>query len=184
MQAEGWSVSLTSHLLTKVISFHCSKIPVGYGDLAPASQQGRILAIIYIPVAVGVIGSFLDAISNAIIDRKRNATQKYLENKELTLRDLKVMDSDDDGQVTLAEFYEFMLVAMGQVDRGTMDQLKEHFNKLDADNSGTLDKADLVKIAESKMPSKSLNKPLSTLKLEKELIRRNSPAVAWKTYQR
>jgi EF hand len=112
------------------------------------TQTGRILAILYIPVAVSVIGSFLELISNAIISFRRQRAQRQLRNKELTLNDLKVMDGDGDGTVTKAEFLEFMLVAMNQVDQDLLDNLKAHFDRLDQDKSGTLDKNDLINVAQ------------------------------------
>ena len=52
-------------------------------------------------------------------------TEGKLRNKELTLEDLRVMDGDGDGTVTKAEFLEFMLVAMNQVDQGLIDNLAQ-----------------------------------------------------------
>lgn len=167
---------------------------MGYGDLSPHTQTGRILAIVYIPMAVGVVGSFLDAIANAILERKRKATEDYLESKQLTLQDLKMMDYNGDGKVTLAEFYEFTLIAMGQVDRDTMDHLKERFNKLDKDNSGALDKDDLVELAENNIATTTTsnnpyryNPNAKTKKheqLEQKLMARGSSALAYKQYPR
>jgi hypothetical protein len=140
------------------------------------------------------VGSFLDAIANAILERKRRATENYLESKQLTLQDLKMMDFNGDGQVTLAEFYEFMLVAMGQVDRDTMDHLREHFNKLDKDQSGSLDKDDLVELAENNLAATTTSnnpyhydpnaKTKAHERLERELMAKGSSVLAYKQYPR
>lgn len=131
---------------------------VGYGDFAPKTQEGRLLALAYIPVAVAVIGSLLELISNAIISFRRERGQRKLRNKELTLDDLKVMDVDGDGTVTKAEFYEFMLVAMGSVDQDLIDNLKSHFDRLDKDKSGTLDKDDLINVAQFNLQKEKSSK--------------------------
>ena len=110
--------------------------------------MGRILAVLYIPVAVSVIGSLLDVMANMIIDFRQSQGQKQLRDKELTLQDLKVMDFDGDGQVSKAEFLEFMLIAMNQVDQELLDNLKSHFDRLDKDQSGTLDRNDLINVAQ------------------------------------
>lgn len=120
---------------------------VGYGDLAPVTQSGRILAILYIPMAVGLMGTLLDVVANSIIDRHQKQAQEYLKNKELTLQDLVAMDENGDGEVTRIEFLEFMLVAMDVVDQELLDDLRDHFKRLDIDGSGALDKKDLINMA-------------------------------------
>ncbi|CAB9507947.1 Two pore potassium channel [Seminavis robusta] len=126
---------------------------VGYGDLSPATEMGRVLAIVYIPVAVCVMGFLLDIVANSIISSRRRKAQQYLKSKELTLKDLEVMDNDGDGSVTRAEFLEFMLVSMNQVDQEQLDNLNEHFDRLDSDGSGALDKYDLLTKARKKLAS-------------------------------
>lgn len=110
--------------------------------------MGRILAVLYIPVAVSVIGSLLDVMANTIITLRKERGQREWRDKELTLKDLSVMDGDGDGTVTKAEYLEFMLVAMNQVDQDLLDNLKSHFDRLDKDKSGTLDKNDLINVAQ------------------------------------
>ena len=63
------------------------------------------------------------------------------------------MDSDGSGDVTKAEFITFMLVAMNKVDSELVDKLGDVFNRLDKDDSGTLDKEDLVMVAKQKLKS-------------------------------
>ena len=116
--------------------------------------MGRLLAILYIPVAVGVMGSFLDIVANSIIARQRQSAENYWQHKELSLKDLRAMDGDGDGTVSFSEFLCFMLVATDQVDQETLDNLKSQFDKLDTDKSGSLDKADLICMAQSKLDSK------------------------------
>ena len=120
--------------------------------------MGRILAVLYIPVAVSVIGSLLDVMANMIIDFRQSQGQKQLRDKELTLQDLKVMDFDGDGQVSKAEFLEFMLVAMDQVDQELLDNLKSHFDRLDKDRSGTLDRNDLINVAQYNLQKEKSSK--------------------------
>ena len=99
------------------------------------------------------MGTFLDIVANSIISYQQRGAEDYWKNKELTLQDLRVMDADGDGTVSKAEFLEFMLVATDQVDQESLDHLKEHFDRLDKDKSGTLDKADLILMAQTKLDS-------------------------------
>lgn len=140
-QTEDWNLFMTIYYGLITAS------TVGYGDLSPHTQIGRVLAILYIPVAVCLMALFLDSISNAIIESRQLQAEQQLKSKELTLNDLKVMDADGDGTVTKAEFLEFMLVAMDQVEQDVIDHLKDRFDRLDLDKSGALDKADLIHVA-------------------------------------
>ena len=106
------------------------------------------------------MGILLDVVANSIIAYRQANAEEMMKTKELTLRDLAVMDADGDGTVTRAEFLEFMLVAMNQVDQDTLDSLKEHFDRLDKDRSGTLDKRDLVNMAQKKLESEQNSKQL------------------------
>ena len=96
--------------------------------------------------------------ANTIIDFRQKRGQRKLRNKDLTLEDLKVMDGDGDGTVTKAEFLEFMLVAMNQVDQDLLDNLKAHFDRLDKDKSGTLDKNDLINVAQYNLQKEKSSK--------------------------
>jgi voltage-gated potassium channel Kch len=83
---------------------------VGYGDLAPQTQQGRLLAIFFIPLAVGAMGHFLSIVAQVILESRRTSFQRQMESHELSLQDLEIMDADGDGDVSRAEFLEFMLM--------------------------------------------------------------------------
>lgn len=144
---EGWTLWSTVYYGIITAS------TVGYGDLSPQTEAGRILAILYIPIAVGLMGTFLDLVATSIIAQKTKSAEDYWGNHDLSLKDLRVMDSDGDGTVSKAEFLEFMLVAMDQVDQDTLDNLKDHFDRLDKDKSGALDKGDLIEMAQTKLDS-------------------------------
>jgi len=123
---------------------------VGYGDFAPTTQAGRLLFVFFVPIGVCLVTDLLSRIANYIIDRKLRSFHEQLKMKELTEYDLEVMDADGDGNVTRAEFLEFMLVAMNKVDQNLLNDLQELFHRLDEDNSGTLSKQDLKALASRK----------------------------------
>lgn len=102
------------------------------------------------------MGSFLDVVANSIIARQKQGAENYWQHKELSLKDLRAMDSDGDGTVSKAEFLEFMLIVTDQVSKEALDNLKDHFDRLDKDGSGSLDKADLISMAQSKLDSERM----------------------------
>ena len=71
--------------------------------------------------------------------------------QELSQSDLDIMDEDGDGNVSRAEFLEFMLVAMNKVDKHFIDEMRGHFERLDADNTGFLSRGDLIASAKRKL---------------------------------
>jgi len=86
---EGW---------TTAESFYFSSITmlsIGYGDLVPTTQSGRLFCIFYIPMAVGVL---FKTFTTMKAFRLRARTQK------VTLKAILMMDEDFDGKVSEAEF--------------------------------------------------------------------------------
>lgn len=103
------------------------------------------------------MGSILETTATAIINRRRQKYHNKLLNKPLTLRDIHLLESDGDGEVTRAEYLEFMLVAMNQVDKALLENLKAHFNRLDNSHSGTINKDDLAGMARQRMKEGDTN---------------------------
>jgi potassium channel subfamily K, other eukaryote len=137
---------------------------VGYGDFAPTSQQGRLIAMIYIPLAVGAMGKFCSIVAAVIMNAKQESFRREMQRKELTCDDLEIMDADGNGIVTRAEFIEFMLVAMNKVDKSLMDELRAHFNRLDADGTGSLSKEDLIHNARQRLKTSAKRMELKAYK--------------------
>jgi potassium channel subfamily K, other eukaryote len=137
---------------------------VGYGDYSPTSQLGRGLAIVFIPLSVGAMGHFLSIVANWIIEGRQKWSAFRIEPYDLTLNDLEAMDDDGDGNVTRADFLEFMLVAMNKADQSLIDELKDHFNRLDQNGSGSLSREDLIAVARRKLQSPTRKLELAAYK--------------------
>uniref|UniRef100_A0A7S4JFB5 EF-hand domain-containing protein n=1 Tax=Odontella aurita TaxID=265563 RepID=A0A7S4JFB5_9STRA len=135
---EGWTYVNTCYYAIVTIT------TVGYGDISPQTQSMRLYAVFFIPLSVSVLASILGRIAGFYMDRQAAKHEKDFLERELTLADLSEMDTDGDGEVCRGEFLSFMLVAMQKVDKETVDQLTELFNRLDADGSGSLQKNDLM----------------------------------------
>ena len=102
-----------------------------------------------------VVGLNLLSDHEQIISYRQKRYANFLQSKPLTMEDIKILDGDGDGNVTRAEFFQFMLVAMNQVDKSLFDGLNEHFDRLDADKSGTLNKDDLATMAKHQILRKN-----------------------------
>jgi potassium channel subfamily K, other eukaryote len=90
------------------------------------------------------MGRWLSMVASFIIDGRSESHRRKIQRRELTQRDLDIMDANGDGTVTRAEFLEFMLVAMNKIDQDLVNELRDHFNRLDLNETGELSHADLV----------------------------------------
>jgi hypothetical protein len=126
---------------------------IGYGDLTPTTEKGKLVAILFIPLAVGSMGVWLGNIANWIMEARSSQFRRQLREKDLTQRDLDIMDENQDGHVTRAEFLEFMLVAMNKIDERLVQELRQHFDQLDYDGTGDLTREDLITAARGKLTS-------------------------------
>jgi hypothetical protein len=117
---------------------------VGFGDLGPTSMVTRSICILYIPLAVAVLGEFLGRIAGAYIERRNIEAEARFMNRAMTLGDLRTMDTDEDGKVTPVEFLRYMLVALQKAEKEEVDEIMALFKKLDKSNTGTIDQQDLM----------------------------------------
>lgn len=75
--------------------------------------------------------------------RQREASESKFFQRDLTLSDLKRLDTDKDGSVDKAEFLTYMLVALQKVEKEDIDEIMGVFDRLDIDKSGNLTADDL-----------------------------------------
>ena len=133
---------------------------VGFGDFTPDTQYARALAILFTPCAVLTMGRCIQYVANFIINRRRFQTMESFfgvtsnagnnnnhqhhqsaPRHQLTWQDLQAMDRNGDGHVSWADFLEFMLLAMNQVDANMIQELRKQFDRLD--KTGAFDKRQL-----------------------------------------
>ena len=121
----------------------CSCSLVGYGDISPKDQFARLIAVFYLPLCVGIMAHILGKFSKIYIKQKAKEAEKDFLNRRLSVRDLRKMDVEGNGNVSYNEFLVFMLVTMGKVDMSDIQQLERLYKKLDEDHSGNLSIQDL-----------------------------------------
>lgn len=141
---EGWSFG------TSIYYCIITTTTIGFGDVAPSKPAMRLVAVLFIPTSVAIIGQILGQIAGSRLSRSSRIAEKKFLQRELAYSDLEAMDENGDGKVGEPEFLSFMLVAMSKVDKKTINEIRSLFQKLDADGSGTLEKEDLELIAQRK----------------------------------
>lgn len=134
---EGWST------LTSIYYCWTTLATVGYGDFSPQSQPMRLFAVFFIPFSVAFAGDLIGRLATIFVTREQGRAEQRFLARELTMKDLLVMDTDKSGDVSFDEFLSFMLVAMQKVDQDTVDVLRTVFSSLDTNRSGTIMKQDL-----------------------------------------
>ncbi len=132
---EGWT------LIDSVYTTLITVTTIGFGDFSPSSQYGRMFAIFYLPLAVvsvaNAIGNIVELIANQNVVRQN-----------ISMKELIDMDTDGDGEVSKVEYLSYMLMKLGKVEQEMVDEILAQFDKLDADNSGALDREDLIRLDE------------------------------------
>ena len=118
---------------------------IGFGDLGPTHAITRCICVIYIPLAVAVLGEFLGRVAAAHIDRRNDEVEDQFLDRTMTMADLRKMDTDNDGQVSQHEFLSYMLVSLQKVEQEDIDDIMELFKELDRSKTGHINKDDLMK---------------------------------------
>jgi len=103
----------------------------------------RLFAVFFIPFSVAFAGDVIGRIATIFVTREEERAEQLFLARELTMKDLLVMDTDKSGDVSFDEFLSFMLVAMQKVDQDTVDGLREVFSGFDTNGSGSIMKEDL-----------------------------------------
>ena len=117
---------------------------VGLGDISPQSRPVRVLSIVFLPLAVAVLGELLARIAATYMDRKRRKVDKEFLAKSLTMCDIETMDTNRDGHVDKAEFVIYLLLALQRVAKEDIDEIVKCFERLDRTKSETLTIDDLA----------------------------------------
>ena len=139
---EGWSI------ITSIYYAMATASTVGYGDMSPTFQHTRLLSLLFIPLAVISLGEILSRIAGYFIRRDTIKAEKEFMSRRMTLEDLYEMDTNNSGEVDLFEFVSFMLSKMQKVDMELMNELKDLFESLDETRSNSIQKEDLMLIAQ------------------------------------
>jgi len=115
---------------------------VGYGDVTPKSDDGRIFASFYAFITVGVMGWAVGQIASSAISTSVEAAS-HVESFKLTPESLVQMGGEK-GYVDQYDFAVAMMLAMGKATQEDFDLVANRFNELDVNHDKTLDAKDLL----------------------------------------
>ena len=152
VRVEKWS------LIDMLYYWNSTATTIGFGDIAPQTQIGRLLAVIFIPLSVISLGEVIAGCVAHLNARAAAKAEKDFLRREVTFNDLEYLDVNDDGKVCMLDFITFMLLAMQKVDKKTMKDLKSLFNALDTQSSGFIEKEDLILLRQRKRLAKRLRR--------------------------
>jgi hypothetical protein len=128
---EGWDVADSLYLSVITVT------SIGYGDLSPKTQEGRLFATFFIPLGVSLI-------AKAIADFVVGLIGNKFRSPEVTLAKLSSIDTRKEGVVTEGEYLTYMLVSLSKVDPKTLHVLREQFRVLESKcNGGKVGKGEL-----------------------------------------
>lgn len=140
---EGWSFLDSMYFSLVTMS------TTGYGDLNP-QEHNRVLVSFYILLSTGLFAFAIAGLLAAFVSKaKRDSARRFMRGA-LTPQKLALMDADGNGDVDINEFRVFMLTRLGFVEDEIMQEIDAAFRSLDADNSGVLNKEDLIGVSFSK----------------------------------
>ena len=118
---------------------------VGYGDVAPHTQSGRLFAAFFMPLGLTVVmNSFAEMV--VLWEMQSLCSQNRLTSIVRLLTDeskAKGKLGGNHGEVTLAEFQLYMVRRMGKVDPALLDEIQSYFEAIDVDGDGVLTYKDL-----------------------------------------
>jgi len=115
---------------------------IGYGDLSPKSQWGRLFGCVWITYSVLASALFISIISESAFEwreRQKEEDKKLHESGDIT----HAMDKND--------FLKYVLIRKGFISRELVDDIDDVFKSLDP-GTGFVTKKDLL---DSESPSKA-----------------------------
>jgi voltage-gated potassium channel Kch len=117
---------------------------VGYGDISPSTDEGKIFCIFFLIFAVITTANALSTLGDALVTTTGNDQVMNILDKKLTAEFLMSLDMDGSGDVNEFEYLSAMLIRLNHVDEGQIDSIMKAFRKLDVDGSGSLSVQDLA----------------------------------------
>jgi len=148
---------------TDAVYFSCvSQTTVGYGDIAPVTEAGRIFALFWLFAGVIVVGWSVQTIGAMYLRRQLKAIQRENLRKRVTVKDL-VQWGGEDAKLDRNEFALAKLIAQSKISMQDIDDMNNQFNEMDEDNSGLLDTYDILAASRKDGRAESFTGPATGL---------------------
>ena len=120
-----------------------TSLSIGYGDITPSGATERVILSIVILISVGCMGDFVANVSYLVVRNRKLRKLQRLQSLEQFVKCMKKMDISGDDKVEMSEYFEYMLVCLGLVEKDLMDELRRSFTKMDQTKTGYISKNDL-----------------------------------------
>jgi hypothetical protein len=127
---------------TYIDAFYMSCITlttVGFGDFAPKSHIGRIVAVVWMLLGIVVTSNFISEMTAHFIEveKQRKTYEK------ITYDTFNEIDVDGNGTLSKYEFVSFVLLQYGLVKKEDLDEIIAMYDKLDVSRDGVVTYEDL-----------------------------------------
>lgn len=112
---------------------------VGYGNVAPTTNLGRMFWAFGLPYGIFLLGRFGSVVIDGYMDRL--AAQKasnLMANSLCSIEELQQFDESGDGKVDKFEWLKVMLPKLQYCTSEQIDSVMRRFNEIDEDNSGEI----------------------------------------------
>lgn len=124
---------------------------VGYGDVTPQTDGGKLFVIFYIIFGVFLMGYFGSAIFEKMGEiQDQKFKDQVLRRALISEAQLLEFDVDGNGKIDKFEFLSKMLIETQEIDQSKIDQIMKTFDMLDADGSGEITTDELKEIENAK----------------------------------
>jgi voltage-gated potassium channel Kch len=127
---------------------------VGYGDISPSTDGGKIFCIFFLIFAVITTANARSTLGDSLVTTTGNDQVMNILDKKLTAEFLMSLDADGSGDVNEYEYLSAMLIRLNHVDENQIDSIMKAFHKLDQDGSGSLSVKDLASNLKSERKKK------------------------------
>ena len=152
-------LSFTDALYLTVVSV----TSVGYGDIHPRTEAGRLFAILFLlPATIATAQAMSAAAAVPMKRHKKNLEMMVIKQygEDLTIEELENLIQNpfgtskifkDDTTCSRNEFMLKLLVKLDKVSVEMLEELSNEFDRLDNDESGVISLADMVGITHHKL---------------------------------
>ena len=121
-----------------------SATSIGYGDLKMSSHPAaRWFIAIFVVVATLSMATLLASFAVLWMEYEHRRRVEATVLQGVSLKMLKAMDHDHDGEVTRDEYLSFLLIKLAGVNPKLIDKLNDLFDEADVDENGILDVNDI-----------------------------------------
>ena len=104
---------------------------VGYGDLAPKTQGGRVVATIWMTLSYVILLRALQSITNTVHEQRLHHMRTELLNRDLGRKAILNMDKNGDGLLSRLEFISHMVVALKLCTPQHLQTIMERFDEIE-----------------------------------------------------